>query len=105
MDKSVVINLIGVESNQNSELIFEETETSKKVFAEKDSVSANEWFEGGRRGLNPQYRFKVFFGDYSGEQIVEYAGERYSVYRTYEPGNDKIELYVGRKQGNVGSQD
>ena len=49
-----------------------------------DSVTRSEFFEAGRNGLNPEFVFRVFFGDYEGgERLVEYRGKRYSIYRTY----------------------
>jgi hypothetical protein len=67
-----------------------------------DSVSRNEFVEAGRNGLNPEYVFRVFFGDYGGERIVEYKGKRYGVYRTYHGHNDMMELYAERKGGTNG---
>lgn len=58
-------------------------------------------FEAGRNGLNPEWRFNVFAGDYQGETVVEYHGATYSIYRTYE-NDDYIELYVERKGGTDG---
>jgi hypothetical protein len=78
------------------------TETNRQVFCRVDSVTASEFFEGGRNGLNPEYRMTMFRHDYSGEPIVEYNGQRYSVYRTYIGRDDMIELYVERKGGSNG---
>jgi hypothetical protein len=44
----------------------------------------------------------MFFGDYNGERIVEYKGERFSIYRTYHAKTDTIELYAERKGGTNG---
>ena len=71
----------------------------REIYAEKDSVTQTEFFEGGRNGLNPEYKFTVFFADYQGERIVEYNGQRYAVYRTYQPRTDRLELYVQREGG------
>ena len=75
------------------------TESSTEVFAQMHSVTRQEFFEGGRSGLNPQYEFTVFRGDYNGELIIEYNDERFAVYRTYIADSDYIELYVERKGG------
>lgn len=72
----------------------------KQIFCKVDSVTRNEFFAGGRSGLNPEYRFTVFAGDYSGEKEIEFRGNGYAVYRTYHvPGTDYLELYVERKGG------
>ena len=98
------------------------TETKRDVFAQIDSVSRAEFFEAGQNGLNPEYRFTVFSGEWDGEREAEYNGVRYSIYRTYRPSayvrhdnvktyegsisrntnaanNDRIELYASRKAG------
>lgn len=75
--------------------------TEKKVYCQVTSVSASEWFDGGRNGLNPEYRMTMFKYDYSGENIVKYNDVLYTVYRTYETRNDFIELYVERREGNI----
>lgn len=97
-------------------------ETTREVFAQIDSVSRAEYFAAGQNGLNPEYRFTVFSGEYNGEREADYNGVRYSIYRTYQPsayvrhdnakthegsisrntnaGNvDRIELYASRKVG------
>lgn len=62
-----------------------------------ESVTASEFFEAGRTGLRPEFRFKIFAGDYAGQKIVEYNGQEYSVYRTYFGSSDTVELYVQQK--------
>lgn len=99
MDRSDVINLISITQTQDEYGQWVDTPTSKQVFCQVESVGQREFFEAGRNGLNPQYKFTMFVGDYSDESLVEYNGKRYSVYRTYLTKTDKIELYVERKGG------
>ena len=75
----------------------------REVYARVLSISRREFFEAGRNGLNPEFRFDVFQGDYQGEMVVEYHGATYSVYRTYESG-DYMELYAERKGGTDGKR-
>lgn len=96
-----MIYLISEDFAPNSMGVLEPTETRRKVYAQHQSVTADEWFDGGRNGLNPDMRFLMFRPEYRGEQIIEFRGQRYAVYRTYETRNDIIELYVERKQGDV----
>lgn len=77
------------------------TETRRMVYCDVRSVTQSEWFEGGRNGLNPEYRFTMFAPEYHGENICEYNGNRYTIYRTYLARNEMIELYVQKEQGNV----
>ena len=74
------------------------TESSRQVFCEVFSVTQSEFYAASDADLKPEYRFNVFFGDYEGEKIVEYKGERYAIYRTYHAG-DYMELYVERQAG------
>lgn len=100
MDRSEVITLVSTAKTQDAFGVWRETPSGRKVFCQVDSVTRNEFFEGGRNGLNPQYRFTVFFGDYKGEQTVIYKGLPYAVYRTFHARTDTLELYVERKGGS-----
>jgi len=102
MDRSEVITLVAVTREQNDFGVWEDRESTRDVFCQVDSVSRSEFFDGGRNGLNPEFRFTMFFGDYEGETIVIYKGKSYSVYRTYHARTDTIELYVERKGGTNG---
>ena len=99
MDRSDVINLIGITQTQDDYGQWIDTQTSKQVYCQVESVGQREFFEAGRNGLNPQFKFTLFGGDYNNEPIVEYKGSHYSVYRTYLTKTDKMELYVERKGG------
>lgn len=104
MDMSVPITLVSISYQLDDNGVRQRTETTKNVFANIQSVSANEFFEGGRSGLQPEYRFTMFRFEYSDEPIVIYNGIRYAVYRTYRGRNDTIELYVERKGGTNGTR-
>lgn len=105
MDRSAVITLVSSVQTQDEFGVWRSTVSTSDVFAQVDSVTRAEFFEGGRNGLNPQFRFTLFFGDYNGEQTVIYDGLPYSVYRTYHARTDEIELYVERKGGTNGISD
>lgn len=104
MDRSDIIDLINQTMAKNEYGVWSPEETKRTVFVKVDSVTASEFFDGGRNGLNPEYRFTMFGGDYQGEKVVEYNGERFAVYRTYKAKNDMIELYVERKGGTNGKE-
>lgn len=103
MDRSNVITLIAETTSQDQYGVWRTTETERTVFCSVDSVTANEFFEGGRNGLNPEYRMTMFNGDYDGERVLEYNGNRYAIYRTYLRTTDTLELYVERKGGTNGN--
>ena len=41
----------------------------------------------------------MFAPDYQKEELCEYDGVRYGIYRTYKRDADHIELYLERKAG------
>lgn len=105
MDRSDVIKLIAETATRDQYGIFQKTETSREVYAQVDSVTGSEFFEGGRNGLNPELRFRMFAWDYKGERIVEHNGARFAVYRTYLGRDDTLELYTERQGGTNGAPD
>lgn len=99
MDRSDVITLVKQAYTKDEYGVQVPTESRRDVFAQVDSVTASEFFEGGRNGLNPELRFTVFAFDYEDERVVEYNGSRYAIYRTYLARDDDLELYAERKGG------
>ena len=101
-----VLKLISKTYTKDKYGVSKASETEREVFCEVSSISRNEFFEAGRNGLNPEYRFVIAEAEYHGESLIEYRGKRYGIYRTYiEPNTDFIELYAERKGGdNVNSQ-
>lgn len=99
MDRSEVITLIAETKTQDTNGVWQSATTEREVYAQVNSVSRQEFFDGGRNGLNPELQFSVFFADYQGERIVEYNGKTYGIYRTYHARNDIMELYAERKGG------
>ena len=102
MDRSDIITLLAATKTQNAYGVWVESLTEREVFCQVDSVTRAEFFEGGRNGLNPEFRMTRFAGDYQGERLLIYNGNTYSVYRTYQGKNDTLELYVERKGGSNG---
>lgn len=102
MDRSEVITLIKETQTQDDKGVWRATTSEREVFAQVNSVTRAEFFDGGRNGLNPEFMFTLFFADYQGERVVEYNGKTYAIYRTYQGRNDTIELYAERKGGTNG---
>lgn len=99
MDRSDVVTLVSETLTQDELGVWNKTKTEREVFCSVDSVTRSEFFEGGRSGLNPEYRITLFEPDYQGELEVVYNGVAYGVYRTYHARTDIMELYVERKGG------
>lgn len=105
MDRSDTIKLIAETKSQDDNGVWQSTKTEREVFCQVDSVTRDEFFNGGRNGLNPEFRITMFGPDYRDERIVEYCGKQYAVYRIYQERNDLLELYVERKGGtNIASE-
>ena len=95
-----VIKLLTMTKEKDNRGAWHKSYTPLEVFARVRTVTRSEFFDGGRNGLNPEYQFTVFQGDYDGQAVIEYEGKNYAVYRTYIiPGTDYIELYCQREGG------
>lgn len=106
MDKSDVITLLKTTLTVDEYGVERRQTEGRDVYCQVDSVTRSEFFapQGGRSGLNPEYRFRIFEGDYQKEVEVVYHGRTFSVYRTYYARNDVVELYVERKGGSNGAE-
>lgn len=93
------ITLIGESFTKNDIGITVATETKTDVFCSVRSVSRNDFYRAGEIGLALSYVFITNPVNYSGEQLLEYNGERYGIIRTYQPSLDRLELYAGYKVG------
>lgn len=89
VSQTITVDTYGNESAQ---------ETKRTVLCEVDSISQTEFYAAANTDMNPEYRFTIFFGDYQGEEICKFNGQRYAIYRTYRSG-DNLELYAERKIG------
>ena len=43
---------------------------------------------------------EISWFDYGKQETLEIDGETYTIYRTYEIGTDRIDLYYGKRVGN-----
>lgn len=97
-----VIYLCMTATEQDEDGVIHEVIHKRRVYCKVESITRSEYFNAGRAGLNPEYQFTMFFGDYEGEAIAEYNGKTYTIYRVYRSGADYIELYVERRGGTNG---
>ena len=89
ISKAITLDDYGNETVQESE---------NTILCEVYSISQTEFYSAANTELNPEFRFNIFFGDYKGEDLCKFQGQRYAIYRTYRSG-DTLELYVERKIG------
>lgn len=73
---------------------------TRQVFCEKKSISQNEFFQAGQNGFKPECVLIVYSLDYNEEQKIQYNNKTYSIYRTYERDDERIELYCEVKVGD-----
>lgn len=97
-----VITLLSTTTVKDGYGVEKEIFISHEVFCTVWSATRAEFFSAGRNGLNPEFMFKVFAGDYFGERTCIYEGKSYAIYRTYNAETDYIELYVQREGGANG---
>lgn len=100
MDRSTPIYLVETNYAEDAYGAMQPQQIKRLVYANVQSVTRAEWFEGGRAGLNPQFVFTMFGPDYNGEDILEYDGTQYAIYRSYRLRTDLVELYAELKKGS-----
>ena len=96
-----VLTLISRNLEQNAFGDYVESgETRREVFGSVQSINRSEWYEAGRKGMNPEIVFITPIVNYGFESEAEFHGTRYGIYRTYLiRETDEIELYLERKAG------
>lgn len=99
MRQGTPIYLISEDYEQNDIGVMVPVITRTKIFARITSVSGQEWFEGGRNGLNPEFRAEIYPFEYHGEEILEKDGRMYSIYRTFQSSEKTLELYCQKRKG------
>ena len=72
-------------------------ETTRDVFGRLQSIGQSEFYQAHATGLKPELKFVLAdYLDYDGETLVEHAGQRYRVLRTYRTGQE-LELTLYRE--------
>ena len=100
MNLAEKISLITITYTQDDLGEWTETETKRDVYALVKSVTMYEFYQAGLEGMKPDFRFHVWMTEYKDEELVEYKGKRYRIYRTYIRNDGRIELYVNRQKGD-----
>lgn len=70
--------------------------TGTKVLVRRvRSITRTEFYQAAAQGLKPTAALVIFFGDYSGEKVLEWEGKYYRITRAYHaPGSDDLELTI-----------
>jgi SPP1 family predicted phage head-tail adaptor len=93
-----LIGKVGTDKDALGQLI--KTDDKTTVYADVESITQTEFMQAGAMGFKPELRFRVWRSEYSGENLVDYNEKRYSIYRTYEASDGRIELYAERRVGS-----
>lgn len=80
--------------------INKKDKTERKIFGEVQPISQHEFFEAGQLGLTPELKAIVWSFDYKQEDLLKLRNRTYSIYRTYERYDNKIELYLKSRTGD-----
>lgn len=81
-----------------------ETLQKRDVFAEVLSITQAEFFAAAQAGIRPEYKFKIWAGEYDGENHVEYNGILYDIYRSYKLEDSRMELYCKSTVKTLGKE-
>lgn len=69
-----------------------QTETTQTVFADKQSIRQNEFYQAMATGLKPELKFVIRLIDYNNQSLLLYDNKRYNIIRTYDVDGEQIEL-------------
>lgn len=87
---------------ESSSSIFSDAQSDFKksmVYVEVESCNQSEFFKAGMEGFKPEFKLSTFQGNYKNEELVEFKGNVFKIYRTYYKDDDLIELYLTRRLG------
>lgn len=77
-------------------------ETTKKIYAKKQSVKTNEFYNATMIGLSPTCEFVIKRLNYAGQRELYWNNEKYEVIRTVDPKNKfDIVLVCSKKIGII----
>lgn len=99
MQYTEIIYLISyIESKDEIGNIIKQKE-EKKVYAKKNKVGTNEFYNAVAVGLTPTAELQIKNSNYNNEEEVLYNNVYYSVIRTIPKDRTDIVLVLGVKQG------
>lgn len=95
MRHSDVIYLLSTEIIYDDYGIPKKNTQERKVFANKMSVSATEFYNAGVHGLKPERQFEIYTFEYQEETQLMHEGKKYNIIRTQSKG-EKLRLICER---------
>lgn len=88
MEYTEIIYLVEKKKSEDSigNVLFSD-KLSDKIYAKKQNVKTNEYYNAVAVGKNPTVEFVIKKINYSNEVELDWNDERYSIIRTVEPKN------------------
>lgn len=99
MNSVAKISLISKEYTIDSIGVPVATETKLERYAYKSSINQSEFYEAGQQGLKPNACYTIRLMEYNGEDELEEGSKRYTIYRTYNRTDGRVELYTTERKG------
>lgn len=90
-DKVIYLVSSKEDKNEIGDVISSE-ESQIKVYANKKSIRQSEFYQAMANGIKPELMFEIQVFEYGNQSELLYEGEKYSIIRTFNNGNDRIEL-------------
>ena len=83
---------------ESTATLVSDTNTQNEVYVSVWDITQNEFNVASQSGIRARLMLKTSLYDYNNEEICEYDGNTYKIYRTYKSG-DYIELYLAERVG------
>ena len=100
MNKIVDFSLVSETLTKDATGQSKTTTSTTACIGEMKSVYQNEFYKAEQAGIRPQGILVVSAFDYGGEAKLKIGSKTFTIYRTFEVGTDRIELYYGERVGN-----
>jgi SPP1 family predicted phage head-tail adaptor len=95
-----VCSLVSITVTENDYGETTTSETSTDIFCAELPITSNEFRNAQQGGFKAQRCVVVNSDEYNEENLVEYEGKPYSVYRYYPRADNYTELYCCTRLGN-----
>lgn len=101
MKKPCEITLVYVDESQKDDYGNPiRIETQKEIFAERSSITLNEFYQSANTSFKPEIKFEIYEEEFQNAEYLIYENVKYSVIRTYQRTLDRLELVCERRLGN-----
>ena len=100
MNKIIDFSLLTETGTQDATGQTKMTSVKTDCIGTLKSVYQNEFYKASQAGIRPQGIIEMSAFDYGGQSKLMIGSKEFTIYRTYEVGTDRIELYYGERVGN-----